>query len=260
MSAVKTYNGVNAFTAKPLGLDTREVNGMYTPNQIPQTNLVASYDPAHPSSYSGSGQLLNDLSGNGNNLTLYGGVESGYNASGWFNYDGVNDAAYLAGNTISGNQSVGGWYRITADNDFFQMIGGILGSSLEGIQVYYNCNNTNNRFFGRIEDASGVATAASVLESVYTVNLNTWYYVCVSWNNSTKQLNHYIFDSSGLAGSQSVTSTGIDTTSTASANIINGATTYWAYGYIGETHIYNAALSQADFTDIYNNTKARYGY
>lgn len=260
MSTVIKYNGVDAYTVKPLGIDTREVNGVYTPNQILQTNLLYSYDPANPSSYAGTGTTIYDLKGSGD-MTLYGGVESTYDSTGWFNFDDVNDAIYKTGvTTISGDQSVGGWYRITGDNDFFQMFGGVLGSGLEGIQVYYNCASTNESFFSRIEDGLGNAAAVRIPSADFTASLNTWYYVCASWDNTSHTLTNLVFDSSGVVDIASSISTSIDTTNTTTAKIIMGDDTYKAYGDIGEIHIYNAVLSQADFTTNYNNTKARYGY
>lgn len=260
MSAIAKYSGVNAFTAKPLGIDTREGNGLYTPNQVPGTNLISYFDPAHPDSYSGSGTSLFDLSGNGNTITLGGGVELSYNSLGHFNFDGVNDTGTKSTTTVSGDCSIGAWYRITGDNDFFQMVTGTLGSALVGIQVYYNCAGTNNRFFARIQDSAGIVTAVSVPEASLTISTGTWYYVCASWNNTTHELNHYIFQGTGLVGSNSVVSTGIDTTTTSTADIIYSAPTYYAYGNIGESHMHSAVLSSSDFALIYNNTKKRYGY
>lgn len=260
MSAIAKYNGLKAFTHKPMGIDTREGNGLYTPNQIPQTNLVASYDPAHPDSYGGTGTSMFDLSGNGNTLTLGGGVESSYNQLGYFNFDGVNDTGTRSTTTVSGDCSVGGWYKIAGDDDFFQMFAGTLGSGLVGMQLYYNCAGTNNRFFGRIQDSVGGARALSIPESTLTISTGTWYYVCASWNNTSKIITHYIFDSSGLAASASDNPTSLDTATTSTADIFYGAPTYYAYGDIGEVHIYNSELSQGGFEEIYNNTKARYGY
>ena len=259
-STVSKYNDISAYNLIPNGIDTREMNGVYTPNQIVQTGLVYSYDPANPSSYAGTGTTIYDLKGSGD-MTLYGGVESSYDQNGWFNFDDVNDAIYRTGvTTISGDQSLGGWYRVTGDNDFYQMFAGILGSGLEGIQVYYNCAGTNESFFSRIEDGLGNPEAVRIDPVVFTPSFNTWYYVCGAWDNTSHTITHYVFDSGGLVGTVSQTDLTVDTTNTTSANIIMGDGTYRAYGDVGEMHIYNEVLSQADFTTNYNNTKARYGY
>ena len=50
--------------------------------------LVLYVDARNTSSYSGSGNTWNDLSGQGNNGTITGAT---YNNSGWFNFDGSND-------------------------------------------------------------------------------------------------------------------------------------------------------------------------
>lgn len=244
----------------PNGIDTREAHGVYTPSAITQDSLLYSYDPANPSSYAGTGTTIYDLKGSGD-LTLYGGVESSYAQNGWFDFDNVNDAIYRTGvTTISGDQSVGAWYRIAGDNDFVQMFGGILGAGLEGIQVYYNCAGSNNNFFARIEDGLGNLAAIRIAPATFTPSFNTWYYVCCAWDNTSHTLTHFIFGSSGLIGTVSTISLPIDTTNTISAKTIMGDDTYRAYGDIGEMHIYSKALSQADFTTNYNNTKARYGY
>jgi len=261
MSAIAKMNGKSAFGLRVNGMrDSREVNGMYTPSPISQQSIVCSYDPAHPDCYPGTGTAMYDLTGNGNTITLGGGVESGYDSTGWFNLDGVNDTGASSATTVSGDCSVGGWYRITGDDDFLQMFAGTLNGSLDGIQVYYNCVGANNRFFARVQDDAAIATAVSVPEVSLTISTGTWYYVCASWNNVTHELNHYVFDSSGVGGSNSTVSTGIDTTATDTADIIFGAATYYSYGDVGEVHLYSEALTETQFTAIYNRTKAKYGY
>ena len=56
--------------------------------QVVTDGLVLYVDARNSSSYSGSGNTWNDLSGQGNNGTITGAT---YNNSGWFNFDGSND-------------------------------------------------------------------------------------------------------------------------------------------------------------------------
>ena len=56
--------------------------------QVVTDGLVLYVDARNTSSYSGSGNTWNDLSGQGNNGTITGAT---YNNSGWFNFDGSND-------------------------------------------------------------------------------------------------------------------------------------------------------------------------
>ncbi|PWH10018.1 hypothetical protein DEJ39_08480, partial [Bacteroidetes bacterium SCGC AAA795-G10] len=56
--------------------------------QVVTDGLVLYVDARNSSSYSGSGNTWNDLSGQGNNGTISGAT---FNNSGWFNFDGSND-------------------------------------------------------------------------------------------------------------------------------------------------------------------------
>lgn len=75
---------------------------IYMP-EIVREGLVLYLDAGEPSSYSGSGTAWNDLSGNGNNGTLYGGV--GYNSSngGTMIFDGGDDYMQANVNTTALN-------------------------------------------------------------------------------------------------------------------------------------------------------------
>ena len=60
----------------------------YTPPNFVSSGLTAYYDPANPSSYSGSGSTLTDLSGNGIDGSIVGAT---YTDDTYFTLDGVND-------------------------------------------------------------------------------------------------------------------------------------------------------------------------
>jgi hypothetical protein len=63
---------------------------------IVRDGLVLYLDAANPKSYPGTGTTWFDLSGKGNNATLYNSPV--FNSAGYFSPDGVNDAAEITNN------------------------------------------------------------------------------------------------------------------------------------------------------------------
>lgn len=263
-NAVKTYNGGNAFTLKPNGMDTRTVNKLlYAPNQIPQQGLLLSYDPAHPSSYPGTGVYLYDLTNNDNDSILVGGLETNYRPEGWFSGDGVNDAVDSTQTfTLSGTKvAIGCWFRLDGDlngsfTQFNQLISPLSGGSL-GFSMRWD--GVNQQVVSRFGDGAG---AGSNLRS-QNVNQNTWYYAFAQLDTDSDVQEAYLFDGTGLIQVQTRTNSACDL-------VANPLTGFYAYvsrsSYprqfsVGESHLYNDAFFvQGRIESIYENTKARYGY
>lgn len=264
MKAIARYNGVNAFTAKPFGIDTREGNSLYTPNAIPQTGLLLSYDPAHPNSYPGSGITLYDLTTNNNDTVFVGGLETGYNSTGWFTGDGVNDAVDATQTfTLTGTQlGIGCWFRL--DNDtganfrqFNMLQSSTVGNATFGFTMRFD--GTNYQVVGRLADGSGVGRN----HRTQNVSKNTWYYIFAKVDSGTDEHTTYLFDSTGLVETISATNNAGDWVT----NPITGWLIYVsrasapAQFTVGESHIYDDNfLTQTEVTAIYENTKKRYGY
>ena len=73
---------------------------------VPTNGLVAYLDSANPDSYSGSGNTWNDLSGNGNNFTLYNSPTFDANTNGGvLNFDESNDYAKSNSNSLLNNNT-----------------------------------------------------------------------------------------------------------------------------------------------------------
>jgi hypothetical protein len=77
------------------------------------------FDPGNTSSYSGSGTTLNDISGNGNNGSIFGSPVHTSGAGGYFTFDGVND--YILSPDIyfgaTETHTIEVWIRPTAVDD-----------------------------------------------------------------------------------------------------------------------------------------------
>jgi len=266
MSAIAKYNGVNAFTAQPLGLDTRKANGMYTPNQIPQTNLLASYDPAHPKCYSGTGTSLFDLSGNGQTITLYGGLESGYAQNGWFAADGVNDYGVSGVNSVNINGTAlttGVWMRLDSYPGGNFNIG--CGAFKDGTTIgnYVDIRKTSTQLQARSRYQDDAGTGGVVQDASNPLSVGTWYYIASTFDSATTTMVLYLFDGNGLVNSVTNTNAQCDfvTNPIVGSIVYNGVSGFHTPLSTGEAHIYNGtALTQSEIESIYENTKARYGY
>jgi hypothetical protein len=110
-----------------------------SPN-IVTSGLVLAWDAANPKSYPGSGTAIYDLSGNGNNGTLYNGVGFSTNYKGVLTFDGTNDYIYSGINMASTNYTVIGASRYVGSPRGRVIAGGnnwLLGNWGDGSNGHY---------------------------------------------------------------------------------------------------------------------------
>jgi hypothetical protein len=111
----------------------------HSPN-IVTNGLVLAWDAANPKSYPGSGTAIYDLSGNGNNGTLYNGVGFSTNYKGVLTFDGTNDYIYSGINMASTNYTVIGASRYVGSPRGRVIAGGnnwLLGNWGDGSNGHY---------------------------------------------------------------------------------------------------------------------------
>lgn len=229
------------------------VNATPASTRIIQSNLLYSYNPKNTNSYPGSGSTLYDLQGNVD-LTITGAT---YNGNGYFDFDGINDQIKSPNYTLSlPNTTLGVWVKFDASTGLRMTFTLWNSSGFKGYQIYWN--GATSRMSFRVEDNAG---NFSTLIPVFTLVTGTWYYLAMSWDNTSKSLKGYVYDGTGLALSSSGTASGVDTS--ASMTSVYNALSDSAYavdGSIGEAHAYTTPLSQTEITQNYNSTKSRYGY
>jgi len=86
----------------------------YQQGNLIADGLVMAWDASNPASYPGSGTTIYDLSGNGNNGTLYNGVGFSSANGGVLTFDGVDDYVQGGPNLSSTNYTVIGAARYTS--------------------------------------------------------------------------------------------------------------------------------------------------
>lgn len=94
-------------TVTPTNTSSPTPTPTLTPSPAPTIPLLVYLDAANPSSYPGSGSTWFDISGNGNDADLYGGID--YVSSGissYFGFSGNTNYAVISGFSMSNNTSL----------------------------------------------------------------------------------------------------------------------------------------------------------
>jgi hypothetical protein len=231
----------------------------YNAQNVLTYGLITSYDAGNPISYPGTGTTWYDLTGNGNNGTLY---NSPTYSNGEISFDGVDD--YMQANILNKlldgdpNFSVEFFVKRTSNfsNGGFWGIGGAgQGNSIEG------WTPTQNEIHLDLYDSTR-------LSSGQYYPLNT--YVHVVWAKSgtsisTSTVNLYINGVlTNLTLTRSQTTGPRYNTSTPGVGIalgrINGdASSLYAPITVGTFRIYDRQLTQGEVLNNYNAQKSRFG-
>jgi hypothetical protein len=213
-------------------------------SSIITNGLLLSIDAGNTSSYTGTGTTWTDLSGNGNNGTLVNGTSYSSENGGVMVFDGVND--YVSRDNFIGNATT------------FTVCHWINLSSNQTTRTIFS-NYTGSGWVTGISDSSANVIkfylGGGHLYATYPLEINKWYYVCVTYNNGNPTI--YI---NGVLNS---TTTGnINFGSLATNNDIGrlGDGRQYFNGKISNLQTYNRALSASEILQNFDGTKTRFGY
>ena len=243
------------------------VQAGYTPPTYTTSGIIAYYDPANPSSYSGSGSTLTDLSGNGINGTVVGAT---YTASTYFTLDGVNDYI-VTGNCFSA----------------------ISGGDTHTVEMWVYANNVDDCLWSDLGSSNNPATSGYHFAGSQILQVGPFQQIITGlWNSTTITRDvagsgspltgawrHVVrtYDGTTLRGYLNATNGGGGVTMTFDSPADDGfstwylafgaedSTTYnsstagWLSGRVGIMRVYNRALSGAEVTANYNGAKSIYG-
>jgi hypothetical protein len=220
------------------------------------TGLVLFLDASNPLSYSGSGTNWFDLSGRGNNGTLGTGVS----------YNSANGGSIVINGTpaipVSFNNPTGipfgnsayttnFWLKVTTNTQFQGWCSWGVNSTTNA-NAYRFTNDNPKLIQNYWWDGS------NDYNTDYTVPTNTWVNIVYTWNGS----NTAILYINGTAYPSKVR-TAINVTAVSTDNPLRiGADTLGGIlrGNIAFAQIYNTTLTQEQVSNIFNDTKAKFGY
>jgi hypothetical protein len=226
---------------------------------------------SNSTSYNGTGNTWNDLSGNGLNGNWY--LNADYSTSPKKFLAGVFAGSNPRGLNISGATTpstspltVNVWVRILNLADF--------------PLFFWSKSNIINGFFGTITSAAGSykfgVTAKMTNGTVVTVEtgttslaINTWYYFSTTWQpavgpstgyNLSTYVNGTFQASTSGPFSSTYTNLSGNGTSWYSARYGDGQFAYSTNGfYLGQYEVYKSALTATQILNNFNATKSNYG-
>jgi hypothetical protein len=216
------------------------------PQNIPTQNLFLHLDATNPRSYSGSGSIWYDISGNNNHGTIVNSpVHNGksfvftkessqrvavpYNSK--WRMIGSNSISLWASNANDPNQIAVGYQK-----------GGWEGYLISALSVDYSGTAGSNDFSSSI-----------------TKSANEWALLTFVINRSLG--NYYLYKNNTLVFSKSIVHPDLSSFSNGELTIGGQSTTTSRYysGSISNVMFYDKALSQSEINQIFESTRNRYG-
>ena len=209
--------------------------------KIATDGLVLAWDITDKNSYPGSGTTLYDVSGNGNNGTLYNGV--GFNSAngGVLTFDGIDDYVQCSTpNLTATNYTVIGAARYSGGTR-----GRMINASGNNWLLGHWSNSTQKYY------AQGWITNTSSNENSDT----NWRIYVGNGNISGDSYNFYVNNALNTGPSTG----GAQGPSGISIGKYGGASTEYSTGHFSFVLVYNRVLTTDEMTQIYNAKKSRFG-
>jgi hypothetical protein len=219
----------------------------HSPSIITQ-NLVLCLDAANSKSYPGSGTTWTDLSGNGNNGTLAGGV--GYSSSngGSLTFDGTDDGVNCGTNAVlnvGNNITANAWFYVNSISVYQPIVSKVLSDGSLGWEVANSSGTFRTTF--RPSATQINLTAGSLV-------VGNWYMGTMTFDGTTARL--YL---NGVQTGSTTTGGPVTLNSTQPLQIgTRGIPSNWYNGNISQVSIYNRALTPQEIQQNYNALRSRF--
>lgn len=234
---------------------TMRLGMIVKPNNIISDGLILRLDPANIKSYQGTGATFKDLTTNLLDFTLVGSPT--FNTNGFFTFNGTNQYASIAHtNIIKPSTAISIEQWLNADN----WNAGNAASYKCALSCTQSGGYSHNIWSGNFYSYI-YAGGKYLIPSASVSNFTGWHHFVTTFDGRYAKL----FIDGDLAntddyGSANKTMTYSNNSIFLGAEAGSGSALegfYWQ-GKIGNTSIYNKALSNAEILQNYNNTKIRY--
>lgn len=216
---------------------------------IVTTNLQLRLDAGNPLSYSGTGNIWYDLSGNGNDVTMQNSGNISWDNGGFFT---LTSNGYF-NNTSTTNLPIGSSpYTLSVWVQF----GSIWGSQgMISVSDTWGSGNSVNAF--RTNGTNGLVNYwwGNDLAALFNPpSSEVWFNFVAKWDGTNRSI-----WANGVAITEPQTVSGLNV-SNGVLNIGNTNNGEYLNGNIGQVLIYDVALSSTEIMDNFDNTKSNYGY
>jgi len=258
LSNIKIYN--RALSETEITQDYHALRSKFYPFPNYSTDgLVLYYDLSNTESFPGSGSNLFDLSAYTNDGSLVNNPSYISSGGGYLSLDGADDFVVTNKTTslkFTRDMSMEAWFTVNSANDSFICV---LGSQ-------YGSGNKNSYSIWLYDFVlqSGVLTTSVMQHLTYpvTVSYDTWYHIIHTYDGS----NQYMYVNGSLVSSGSTTGNILHDNSNTKVTIgadyevgYNSGLNGFMKGRVGLARLYNRALSAAEVTQNFNDSRARFG-
>lgn len=221
--------------------------------------LVLYYDLVNTESYPGSGSNIFDLSAYTNDGLLLNNPTYVSSGGGYLSLDGADDfVALTKSNSLkfTRDMSMEAWFTVNAANDSFICV---LGS-----QYGTGNNNSYSIWLYDFVLQSGVLVTPVMQHLTYpgSISYDTWYHIIHTYDGS----NQYMYVNGSLVASGATTGNILHNDNNTKVTIgadyevgYNSGLNGFMKGRVGLVRLYNRALSQAEVTQNFNDSRARFG-
>jgi len=233
--------------------------------KIVTTGLVLYVDAGNTKSYSGTGTIWYDMSGNNNNATLTNGPVYNSGDGGRFSVDGTDDYIAVSGMPTGNTWTYSMWYLVSGPTSF-TVTGHRTFSASNTFRFQWDDNSTSTArgpFIDFTASQGGGAANYSNSQTPSTL-FNQWHMVSVvsDGSNVTCYFDGSSAGGSIVSGSKQFSTNGVmrigydNLSGIGSADIFNkdGGSCYFS-----SAMVYNRALSAAEMLQNFNAQKVRFG-
>lgn len=243
-------------------------NQIYSNSSLPFSSIpVLHLDAGDTNSYSGIGTTWTDLSGNGNDGTLYNQPTYSSSDGGYFEFDGSNEMVNVTNFSITSSYTI---------NMFIKFLDTSTGNKAIldfGSQSnYYPPGTTNDddllspnplRLYlnnGNVKIQHDDAFNSTGVASTIGITTNTWYNLTVTYDGFDAKLYfNSTLNSSGGLPSPTINSQNYNVFGIADHPQGNGSSINPLNCRISRIEVFDRELNQTEITDNFNALKGRYG-
>lgn len=214
-------------------------------SSIITSGLLLCLDAGNPRSYSGSGSVWFDISGNNNNATLYNATYS----SGYMIFNGTSTYATVTNNVTNGtgNFTVSIWYYKldTVQNRYLWDFGSNGGTLATGTEITQGA-----RYYNPTIGASG-----NLYNSGPVLSANTWYNTIITRVSGIT----YLYQNGSLITSQSDSGSIGSWGTTLTIGNYGGGGNYYHNGRMSSLMVYNIGMSATNVVQNFEAYRGRFG-
>ena len=237
---------------------TQTLTPSSTPNVPVTNNLVLYYDPSNSLSYSGSGTVINDLSGNGLNGTM----SNITFTSPYFTYNGTSSQIQVVDNVLlepgSGDWTMEVWVNQSVSGN--DVVLGKFDNGGQTIDVSYSIRTTNTTYYAQLGSGSGSGSSLFVNSTNYVGTIGSWSQIVYVFTNIAANTLQTFVNGSSIGTVGHNLSSILNSTNPLYIGSYNGGEySQWFDGKIGIVRLYNVALTSSQVLQNYNADKSKYG-